>query len=234
MFDEVTRTEGRTRAIRRSAWVVGSTLLQAGVVVGILSFSTSPVLKVDEGPIVEVKFVKGAPRPLTATPPPAPPRKKTPPRPRAEAPKPPPALVQPKDVPAEMTPPAPNEPSGPEYEGPDVGGGVIGGMAGGAIGGAAAPARLEFNDTMAPPVFVSGPNPEYTKQALMHEVDGLMIVKCVITVDGRVHDCRVLRSLPFMDRAVVDALEHRRYKPATLGGKALEVDYTFRIRLTLP
>ena len=45
----------------------------------------------------------------------------------------------------------------------------------------------------------------------------------------------MLKGLPFMDRAVVDALERRRYTPARLqDGRAVEVDYTFRIRLQLP
>jgi len=38
-----------------------------------------------------------------------------------------------------------------------------------------------------------------------------------------------------MDRAVVDALEQRRYAPARLpDGKSIDVEYTFRIRLQLP
>jgi hypothetical protein len=37
-----------------------------------------------------------------------------------------------------------------------------------------------------------------------------------------------------MDRAVLDALERRRYSPATLAGRSVEVDYTFRIELRLP
>jgi protein TonB len=61
-----------------------------------------------------------------------------------------------------------------------------------------------------------------------------MVVRCVVTTEGRVHDCRVLKSLPFMDRAVIDALEKRRYKPATLGGRPVEVNYNFKITLRLP
>jgi hypothetical protein len=37
-----------------------------------------------------------------------------------------------------------------------------------------------------------------------------------------------------MDRAVIDALERRRYSPALLHGQPIEVDYTFRITLRLP
>jgi protein TonB len=59
--------------------------------------------------------------------------------------------------------------------------------------------------------------------------------KCIVTPEGTVHGCRVLQGLPFMDRAVIEALEQRRYLPARLSdGRPLEVDYTFRVRLQLP
>ncbi len=83
---------------------------------------------------------------------------------------------------------------------------------------------------MVPPRFVSGPSVQYTQKAIEHEVEGVMEVRCIVSAeDGRVRDCRVLRSLPFMDRAVIDALEQRRYAPATLGGQAVDVYYRFRL-----
>ena len=36
-----------------------------------------------------------------------------------------------------------------------------------------------------------------------------------------------------MDRAVIEALERRRYKPATLGGRPVEVNYVFKITMKL-
>jgi protein TonB len=87
---------------------------------------------------------------------------------------------------------------------------------------------------MTPPGLVSGPPLEYTQQAIEREIEGTMLVECVVSVDGTVHACKVLKGLPFMDRAVVQNLEQRRYKPATLAGKPLEVQYTFTIRLKLP
>jgi protein TonB len=61
-----------------------------------------------------------------------------------------------------------------------------------------------------------------------------MVVRCVVSSDGTVHDCKVLKGLPFMDRSVTYALERRRYQPATLQGKPLDVYYTFNVRLALP
>jgi hypothetical protein len=37
-----------------------------------------------------------------------------------------------------------------------------------------------------------------------------------------------------MNAAVIDALEQRKYKPAMAQGKAVDVYYTFNIRLKLP
>jgi protein TonB len=147
------------------------------------------------------------------------------------------AMIQPKEMPAELKPPEPAPE--PEDEGSDEGveGGVIGGVVGGITGGAPEPSKagpVKFNSAMTPPVLVSGPQLEYTQQALEREVEGVMVVECVVTIDGAVHACRVIKNLPFMDRAVIDNLERRRYKPATLGGKPLDVQYTFTIRLKLP
>jgi len=69
--------------------------------------------------------------------------------------------------------------------------GVVGGVVGGQIGGQiGASGPVEFNDTMTPPAKVSGPDPQYTTQALEREVEGLMIVKCVVSTQGVVRNCR--------------------------------------------
>ncbi len=238
MFDEVTRREGGKRARRRVGYLVGSSATQVAIVAGIISLSAAISAKVTEGPIVPVKIVRSA----APTPPPAPPapKPKAPPKPKQQTAKPKPpsptAMIQPKETPAELEPPEPAPEPEDEAEGEE--GGVIGGVAGGLTGGAPPAEKqagpVKFNSAMTPPVVVAGPALEYTQQALEHEVEGVMVVECVVSVDGRVHGCRVLRSLPFMDRAVVENLERRRYKPATLGGKPLDVQYTFTIRLKLP
>jgi protein TonB len=242
VFDEVTKREGGKRAAKRGIWILGSSAAQTAIVVGLIAVSTALAKKAADEKLVEVKFLRQA-APATPAPPPPPPapkRKVVQQKPKVE-PKPRPAMVQPKEMPQELKLPDPNEP--PEEDlGDDEGseGGVVGGVVGGVAGGAPAPpapvARgpVEFNATMSAPALQAGPPLEYTQQALEHEVEGTMLVKCVVRVDGTVHDCRVLRSVPFMDRAVVSVLERRRYKPATQGGQPLDVDYTFTIKLKLP
>jgi TonB family protein len=101
---------------------------------------------------------------------------------------------------------------------------------------AAPPATaLDFDEaTMTKPTMISGPDPEYTQEAIERRVQGQMTVKCVVGADGGVHKCRVLKGLPFMSKAVLEALEQRHYRPAMAHGKPVDVYYTFNIRLTLP
>jgi TonB family protein len=95
-----------------------------------------------------------------------------------------------------------------------------------------APGRADKN--LVAPRFLSGPSPKYTKEAFDHQVKGTVIAKCVITIEGAVRQCRILHSVKYMDEAVIAALQARRYQPATREGKPLEVDYTFKLNLSLP
>jgi periplasmic protein TonB len=241
VFDEVTKREGGKRAAKRGIWILGSSAAQTALVVGIIAASTALAKRAADEKLVEVKFLKAAPPapPAPPPPPPAPKRKVVQQKPKTEA-KPRPAMMQPKEMPQDLKLPDPNEPAEEDVGDEGSEGGVVGGVVGGVAGSAPAPppppprGPVEFNATMSPPALLSGPPLEYTQQALEREVEGTMLVKCVVRVDGTVHDCRVLKSVPFMDRAVVSVLERRRYKPATQGGQQLDVEYTFTIKLKLP
>ena len=167
-------------------------------------------------------------------------------RPKAPAQKPAvPVVAQPKEIPATIPLERDPEPT-PEVAasadgGATVGGtgasgdGIVGGGGGGeGGGGAASRERVDFDDTMTAPKLLDGPSIEYSIEALQQRIEGLMVVRCVVTVEGTVYGCRVLKSLPFMDEAVVSVLQARRYKPAMLNDVPLEVNYTFRIKLRLP
>jgi periplasmic protein TonB len=239
MFESVARPNLIKR--RYGAGAVVSILTHAGTL-AVVAWLTRyvPVKSTTE---VTVAFV----RPVVPPPPPPPPApaaakpvrtKPTTVKPRPTLPQ---AIVAPKVIPEEKPPEKPPEEAPPEEEEEGVEGGVPGGVIGGVQGGIVGQplppptnVRMEFNDTMTPPAMISGPTIQYTDKALEREVQGLMIVKCVVTVDGVVRECRVVQSLPFMDRAVIDALERRHYKPALLQGRPIEVDYTFKIRLNLP
>jgi TonB family protein len=93
---------------------------------------------------------------------------------------------------------------------------------------------IPFADDMSRPEQLSGKEIAYTRAALDARAEGTMVVKCTITKEGRVQNCRVVKAVPHMEQAVVQALESRTYKPIVYQGQPVAVDYVFRIRLTLP
>ncbi|HUK65779.1 MAG TPA: energy transducer TonB [Anaeromyxobacteraceae bacterium] len=251
MFEEVTKREGGRRAARRSVWLVLSTAVQIALGAGLVLSVSLARREVDQK-VVDVKFLRvAAPGSAPAAPPPPPAAPKTEPPPhrpkvlkRRSM-----AMVQPKAIPTELKPPDPSPPP-PEEAGEGVEGGVVGGVAGGVVDAPAPPPEptppppppappkpagpVHFDGTMAAPVKIEAPALAYTEQALAHEVQGTMVVECTVKMDGSVTDCRILKGLPFMDKAVIENLERARFKPATQAGRPLDVRYTFTIKLTLP
>jgi TonB family protein len=247
VFEAVTTDGKRGRRRRRLGALALSAAVQAVVAVALAAHHAAPPPPPPRQG-VPVKFVKGVPRPVPdlALPPPAPPPA-PPPRPapvaaRRPAAAPPRAepLRAPAAVPDALPAPGPPEPPAPEP--PAAAAGVVGGAPGAGVEageGTAAPPEpdrpLDFDAaSMSPPVFLSGPAPAYTRAAIQHEVEGLMVIACVVTREGAVRDCRVRQGLPHLDEAVVSALHRRRYRPATLRGAPVEVNYQFRINLRLP
>ncbi|MFP2899425.1 energy transducer TonB [Corallococcus sp. 4LFB] len=93
---------------------------------------------------------------------------------------------------------------------------------------------VPFQGGMTPPRMLSGSQFSYTLEARRAGVEGMIIAKCVITTEGRVRDCRIIKGLPFMDDAVLESLYSRTYQPLTFQGRPVNVSYTFNIKLRMP
>ncbi len=159
------------------------------------------------------------------------------PAPKGEANAPPTQLVTPNS----------NTSSGPGPAG-GLGTGSAGGTAGitgaGAGTGSGSGARpgvasgdatvLPFMDGMTRPALVSKVDPEYTREARDASVAGLILTKCVITTEGRLQRCRIVKGIPLMDQAVLAALSRWRYSPVMYQGKPTAVEYVIPVRLVLP
>jgi protein TonB len=95
----------------------------------------------------------------------------------------------------------------------------------------AGPIRLHSGVT--PPVPVATPPPAYPAIARTGRVEGIVVLDVVIDETGRVKDVKVLRSVPALDRAAVDAITSWRYEPARLNGIPIAVSMTVTVRFTL-
>ncbi|MBN8466865.1 protein kinase [Corallococcus exiguus] len=96
-------------------------------------------------------------------------------------------------------------------------------------------AVIPFNDAMDRPMLLEeGRDIAYTREALAIKAEGLVAVRCTITNKGRVENCRILKMVQHMDKAVLDSLMSRVYKPIQYQGRPANVDYTFTMRLVSP
>lgn len=126
-------------------------------------------------------------------------------------------------------------------------GGTIGGQMGGTIGGTgteistAPPAPppppsnqvLPFGEGMNRPQLVGGPEPVFPREAREAKVEGTLLAKCVITTDGALTNCRIIKSLPFLDQPVLEALAQRRYTPVSFQGRPVSVEYVIPFKFKI-
>jgi protein TonB len=75
--------------------------------------------------------------------------------------------------------------------------------------------------------------PAYPVVAQTARVEGIVILEAIIDERGAVRDVRVLRSIPLLDRAAIDAVSRWRYLPTQLNGVAVPVIMTVTVSFTL-
>ena len=71
--------------------------------------------------------------------------------------------------------------------------------------------------------------PVYPAIALKAGVSGAVIIEATIGADGKVIDAQVLRSIPMLDEAALDAVRQWEYRPTFLNGVAVPVVMTVTI-----
>lgn len=92
--------------------------------------------------------------------------------------------------------------------------------------------RFDAN-TMTQPRLLAAPAVVYSARALDYEVQGTSAAVCAITVEGTVVDCRIVKTMPFMDEAVLRCLTAARFTPALQEGKPVEVDCLLTVEFRL-
>jgi protein TonB len=75
--------------------------------------------------------------------------------------------------------------------------------------------------------------PEYPALAQSAGVQGVVIIEAIIGTDGRVQDARILRSVPLLDQAALDAVKQWEFTPTMLNGKPVPVIMTMTVQFTL-
>jgi protein TonB len=113
-----------------------------------------------------------------------------------------------------------------------VPGGAFGGVEGG-MPGAPIEEPVRVGGEVQPPKKVKDVRPEYPPTARAARVEGTVILEAVIDERGVVADVRVLKSIPLLDEAAVDAVKQWRYQATLLNGEAVPVVMTVTVNFGL-
>ncbi len=177
---------------------------------------------------------------------PAPPPPPPPPAPRAARPRPvaPAPIIQsntfvaPVEVPQEILP----------EEGLDLGveggvGGVEGGVPGGVVGGVVgglpdAPPpppqqAIRVGGQIKTPRKLKDVPPTYPDIAKQARVQGVVILECTISPQGKVTDIKVLRGIPLLNDSATSAVRQWVYTPTLLNGVPVPVIMTVTVNFKL-
>jgi len=231
--DKVAHRTGQSLTLPVSL-AIHAVVLMAVIIVPLLTSEELP----EPTSAVKAFFVEPAAPPPPPPPPPPPAPKatvtpRTPPRPMEEAPK----FVAPVEVPEEIRP----------EEGIDLGveggvpGGVEGGVPGGVVGGVVGglpdapppPQAVRVGGQIKEPKKLKNVAPTYPDIAKQARVQGVVILECTISPQGKVNDVKVLRGIPLLDQAAIDAVKQWVYTPTLLNGVPVPVIMTVTVNFRL-
>jgi len=97
----------------------------------------------------------------------------------------------------------------------------------------AANRRLKVGGPVRAPTKVVDVKPEYPEDARAAKIEGVVILGIVIGEDGSVIGTTVLRSIPALDQAAVDAVRQWMFEPTVLNGEPVEIEMAVTINFTL-
>ncbi|MGE5357978.1 MAG: energy transducer TonB, partial [Bacteroidales bacterium] len=60
-----------------------------------------------------------------------------------------------------------------------------------------------------------------------------VVLKAVVGADGKIVDATILRSIPLLDQAALDAVRQWEYTPTLINGVAVPVVMTVTVNFTL-
>jgi protein TonB len=84
-----------------------------------------------------------------------------------------------------------------------------------------------------PPIKTRDVRPVYPPDAMAARVSGVVIIEATIDTTGAVQQTRVLRSIPMLDEAAVEAVRQWTFTPTLVDGNPAPVIMTVTVNFTL-
>ena len=92
---------------------------------------------------------------------------------------------------------------------------------------------IRLHSGIVPPRKIVNVPPVYPALARSAHIQGVIVLDAVIDTDGTVTAVRVLRPLPILDEAAVEAVRQWKYTPALANGRPVAVVMTVTINFSL-
>jgi TonB family protein len=93
-------------------------------------------------------------------------------------------------------------------------------------------AAIRIGGQIKPPTKIKDVKPVYPAIARSARVAGVVTVEATIGPDGKVIDATVVKSIPLLDQAALDAVQQWEYTPTLLNGVPVPVVVTVTINFT--
>jgi protein TonB len=114
-----------------------------------------------------------------------------------------------------------------------VPGGVVGGVVGGLPDAPPPMQAVRVGGQIKEPKKLKNVPPAYPDIARQARVQGVVILECTISPQGRVTEVKVLRGIPLLDQAAIDAVKQWVYTPTLLNGVPVPVIMTVTVNFRL-
>ena len=92
---------------------------------------------------------------------------------------------------------------------------------------------VRIGGTIRQPQKVHNVDPVYPAIAQAARVQGIVILEATLSPDGRISNARILRSIPLLDQAALEAVRQWQYTPTLLNGVPVPVIMTITVMFTL-
>jgi protein TonB len=92
---------------------------------------------------------------------------------------------------------------------------------------------VRIGGAIKPPTKTQTVEPAYPPAAQTARVQGVVICNVLVGADGKVEDARVLRSIPLLDQAALDAVGQWEFSPTLQNGNPMTVVLTVTVNFML-
>ena len=100
-------------------------------------------------------------------------------------------------------------------------------------GNLSAPGALRVGGNIKTPTKIRDVRPVYPPIAQSARVTGVVVLEVLVGPDGHVQEAQVLRSIPLLDGAAIDAVKQWQFTPTLLNGVAVPVIMTVTVNFAL-